>query len=63
MIKGPTEPVLEGDIVTLECLYTDGDLNISQVHFEYFSEVSREELLMYFHLFIRFGSQSNFHKS
>ncbi|XP_024122636.1 uncharacterized protein si:ch211-79k12.1 [Oryzias melastigma] len=42
MIKGPTEPVLEGDIVTLECLYTDGDLNISQVHFEYFSEYMQD---------------------
>uniref|UniRef100_A0A3P9MMB9 Si:ch211-79k12.1 n=1 Tax=Oryzias latipes TaxID=8090 RepID=A0A3P9MMB9_ORYLA len=38
MIKGPTEPVLEGDMVTLECLNTDGDLNISRVHFEFFSE-------------------------
>lgn len=40
VIKGPTEPVLEGDTVTLECLYTDSDLNISQVHFEVFSKVS-----------------------
>ncbi|XP_061573212.1 uncharacterized protein si:ch211-79k12.1 [Cololabis saira] len=37
-IKGPTQPVLEGDMVTLECLYSDTDLNISQVHFEYFSQ-------------------------
>lgn len=40
VIKGPTEPVLEGDTVTLECLYTDSDLNISQVHFEVYSKVS-----------------------
>ncbi|XP_041844882.1 uncharacterized protein si:ch211-79k12.1 [Melanotaenia boesemani] len=38
IITGPTEPVLDGDPVTLECLYSDSDLNISQVHFEYFSE-------------------------
>lgn len=38
VIKGPTEPVLEGDTVTLECLYTDSDLNISQVHFEVYSK-------------------------
>ncbi|KAM4579935.1 uncharacterized protein PAE49_005010 [Odontesthes bonariensis] len=38
IINGPTEPVLEGEPVTLECLYTDSDLNISQVHFEYFSK-------------------------
>ncbi|KAM6910155.1 cell surface glycoprotein MUC18 [Xenentodon cancila] len=38
IIKGPTQPVLEGDMVTLECLYSDTDLNISQVHFEYFSQ-------------------------
>lgn len=40
VIKGPSEPVLEGDTVTLECLYTDSDLNISQVHFEVYSKVS-----------------------
>lgn len=40
LIKGPTEPVLEGVRITLECLYTDSDLNISQVHFEVFSKVS-----------------------
>lgn len=40
VIKGPSEPVLEGDAVTLECLYTDSDLNISQVHFEVYSKVS-----------------------
>ncbi|MEQ2298913.1 hypothetical protein AMECASPLE_010105 [Ameca splendens] len=35
IIKGPTESILEGESVTLECLYTDSDLNVSQVHFEY----------------------------
>ncbi|XP_042280137.1 uncharacterized protein si:ch211-79k12.1 [Thunnus albacares] len=38
LIKGPTEPVLEGDLVTLECLYTDSEHNISEVHFEVFSK-------------------------
>ncbi|KAM9724432.1 uncharacterized protein ACNS7B_019494 [Menidia menidia] len=47
IIKGPTEAVLDGEPVTLECLYTDSDLNISHVHFEYFSE--------YMQLWSRFG--------
>lgn len=38
LIRGPTEPVLEGDPVVLECLTLDSDLNISQVHFEIFSK-------------------------
>ncbi|XP_049439207.1 uncharacterized protein si:ch211-79k12.1 [Epinephelus fuscoguttatus] len=38
LIKGPTEPVLEGDSVTLECLYEDSELNVSQVHVEIFSK-------------------------
>ncbi|TNN89164.1 Cell surface glycoprotein MUC18 [Liparis tanakae] len=38
LIKGPSEPVLEGEHVTLECLYSDSELNISQVHFEVFSQ-------------------------
>ncbi|XP_070767816.1 B-cell receptor CD22 [Enoplosus armatus] len=38
LIKGPTQPVLEGDSITLECLYSDSELNISQVHFEVYSE-------------------------
>ncbi|XP_074538809.1 cell surface glycoprotein MUC18 [Halichoeres trimaculatus] len=38
LIKGPTEPVLEGVRITLECLYTDSEQNISQVHFEVFSK-------------------------
>lgn len=40
LIKGPTEPVVEGDTVTLECLLSDSEYNISQVHFEIFSTVS-----------------------
>ncbi|XP_042345969.1 hemicentin-2 [Plectropomus leopardus] len=38
IIKGPTQPVLEGDRVTLECLLTDSEFNISQVRFEVFSQ-------------------------
>ncbi|XP_028281882.1 uncharacterized protein LOC114448866 [Parambassis ranga] len=38
LIKGPAEPVLEGDPIKLECMYKDSDLNISQVHFEMFSK-------------------------
>ncbi|XP_034466049.1 uncharacterized protein si:ch211-79k12.1 [Hippoglossus hippoglossus] len=38
LIKGPTQLVLEGDRVTLECSYSDSELNISQVHFEVFSK-------------------------
>ncbi|XP_026227708.1 immunoglobulin domain-containing protein [Anabas testudineus] len=38
LIKGPTEPVLEGQTVTLECLYSDSEFNISQVRFEVFSK-------------------------
>ncbi|XP_054478083.1 hemicentin-1 isoform X2 [Anoplopoma fimbria] len=36
LIKGPTQTVLEGDRVTLECQLSDSELNISQVHFEKF---------------------------
>ncbi|KAF3692157.1 Kin of IRRE-like protein 3 [Channa argus] len=38
VITGPTQPVLEGDTVTLECQFTDSELNISQVRFEVFSK-------------------------
>ncbi|XP_078108588.1 cell surface glycoprotein MUC18 [Sander vitreus] len=38
LIKGPTQPVLEGEQFTLECLYSDSELNISEVHFEVFSK-------------------------
>lgn len=40
LIKGPTQPVLEGQAVTLECRYSDSEFNISQVRFEVFSKVS-----------------------
>ncbi|XP_068616511.1 immunoglobulin superfamily DCC subclass member 4 [Brachionichthys hirsutus] len=40
VIKGPTEPVLEGEMLTLECLYSDSELNVSRVHFEMFSTYS-----------------------
>lgn len=38
-VKGPTESVLEGDSVTLECLDTESELNMSSVHFEKLSRV------------------------
>ncbi|XP_034409053.1 basement membrane-specific heparan sulfate proteoglycan core protein [Cyclopterus lumpus] len=38
LIKGPSQPVLEGESITLECLSSDSELNISQVHFEVFSQ-------------------------
>ncbi|KAM7421227.1 hypothetical protein PAMA_015397 [Pampus argenteus] len=41
VIKGPTEPVLEGESVRLECLYSDSEHNISQVHFEMFTRYMR----------------------
>ncbi|KAL4657701.1 cell surface glycoprotein MUC18-like [Arapaima gigas] len=37
ILKGPEEPVLEGDMVTLECL-SDSESNMSQVYFEKFSK-------------------------
>ncbi|XP_023256850.1 hemicentin-2-like [Seriola lalandi dorsalis] len=37
-IKGPTNPVLEGETITLECLFSDSEGNISQVRFEIFSK-------------------------
>ncbi|KPP76745.1 hypothetical protein Z043_103892, partial [Scleropages formosus] len=37
ILKGPQGPVLEGDLVTLECL-SDVELNMSQVHIEKFSK-------------------------
>ncbi|KAI5620554.1 hypothetical protein C0J50_20021 [Silurus asotus] len=33
-VKGPTEPVLEGDSVTLECLDLDSEHNMTLVYFE-----------------------------
>ncbi|XP_029361161.1 uncharacterized protein LOC115045551 [Echeneis naucrates] len=38
LIKGPTNGVLEGEMITVECFYSDSELNISQVHFEIFSK-------------------------
>ncbi|XP_071391641.1 uncharacterized protein [Centroberyx affinis] len=38
LLKGPSEPVLQGDLVTLECLVSDPELNTSLVHFERFSK-------------------------
>ncbi|XP_060937382.1 tyrosine-protein kinase receptor ver-3 [Limanda limanda] len=38
LITGPSQLVLEGDRVTLECRYSDSELNISQVRFEVFSK-------------------------
>ncbi|XP_022619995.1 uncharacterized protein LOC111235749 [Seriola dumerili] len=38
LIKGPTNPVLEGETITLECLFSDSEVNISQVRFEIFSK-------------------------
>uniref|UniRef100_A0A8C2CDB4 Si:ch211-79k12.1 n=1 Tax=Cyprinus carpio TaxID=7962 RepID=A0A8C2CDB4_CYPCA len=37
-VKGPTEPILEGQDVTLECLDTESELNMSTVHFERLSK-------------------------
>ncbi|KAM8869357.1 cell surface glycoprotein MUC18 [Spinachia spinachia] len=42
LIKGPTQPVLEGQSFTLECLTSDdSELNISRVHFEVFSQYTK----------------------
>ncbi|XP_037310928.2 uncharacterized protein si:ch211-79k12.1 [Pungitius pungitius] len=38
LIKGPTQPVLDGESFTLECMSSDPERNISQVHFEEFSK-------------------------
>lgn len=38
-VKGPTESVLEGESVTLECLDSESELNMSSVHFEKMSRV------------------------
>lgn len=39
LIKGPTKPILEGQQFAVECLYSDPEVNISQVHLEMFSKV------------------------
>ncbi|KAM4601306.1 zwei Ig domain protein zig-1 [Polymixia lowei] len=41
VIKGPSEPILSREPVTLECLSTNPDVNISQVHFESFSKYTQ----------------------
>lgn len=38
-VKGPTEPVVEGQSVTLECLDSESELNVSSMHFEKMSRV------------------------
>lgn len=43
LIKGPNETVVMGDTVALDCMYSDSELNVSQVHFEVFYEVSTGE--------------------
>lgn len=37
-IKGPSEPILEGQDVTLECVDSESELNMSTVHFQRFSK-------------------------
>ncbi|XP_061631742.1 netrin receptor DCC isoform X4 [Phyllopteryx taeniolatus] len=39
LIRGPNQNIMEGDSVTLECLYSDNAFNISRVRFESFSEL------------------------
>lgn len=34
IIKGPTEPVLDGQKIVLECQYTDSEHNITDVYFQ-----------------------------
>lgn len=38
LIKGPSKPAVEGQVIKLECMYSDSEFNISQVHFEVFSK-------------------------
>lgn len=38
-VKGPSEPILEGQDVTLECVDSESELNMSTVHFQRFSKV------------------------
>lgn len=38
LIKGPSKPVVKGQLFKLECMYSDSEFNISQVHFEVFSK-------------------------
>lgn len=41
-VKGPSEPILEGQDVTLECVDTESELNMSTVHFERFSKYMKK---------------------
>ncbi|XP_077067847.1 vascular endothelial growth factor receptor 3 [Siphateles boraxobius] len=41
-VKGPSEPVLEGQDVTLECVDTESELNMSTVHFQRFSKYMKK---------------------
>ncbi|KAL0985032.1 hypothetical protein UPYG_G00152070 [Umbra pygmaea] len=59
LIQGPTKPVMENDDVTLECLVSNSEVNISQVHFEKFSKYMNkwyrlEEGYMYHRCYPRF---------
>lgn len=38
LIKGPSEPVLEGESATLECLLQDSEYNISDVRFQFYNK-------------------------
>ncbi|TRY94709.1 hypothetical protein DNTS_021602, partial [Danionella cerebrum] len=40
-VRGPSEPILEGQDVSLECVDTESQLNMSTVHFERFSKYTR----------------------
>lgn len=38
-VQGPTESVMEGDRVTLECLDSESEMNMTSLHFEKMSRV------------------------
>ncbi|XP_030640412.1 carcinoembryonic antigen-related cell adhesion molecule 18 [Chanos chanos] len=38
VLKGPADPVLEGEVVSLECVDTENEYNMSMVHFEMYSK-------------------------
>ncbi|KAK7147433.1 hypothetical protein R3I94_010072 [Phoxinus phoxinus] len=40
-VKGPSEPILEGQDVTLECVDRESELNMSTVHFQRFSKYTK----------------------
>ncbi|XP_028836838.1 uncharacterized protein LOC114790716 [Denticeps clupeoides] len=39
LLQGPAEPVVEGELVTLECVDSDAAANMSQVYFERYSKM------------------------